>query len=170
MLSWSPLWNSHLLMLPGVGSSLVHQNLGLRFPTSHVQVWPFIVASGAHVTHSTEDKPPRFLVKATLNGSDHPEKLTPKSSNIYRKISRPVVGSMGSAQFQIWPYSSLYLLLKFTVTSKVIRLFLAQTPGAEDQGLLGLTCSFGIGREEDMVDTTGIFQGVPEAVETCWIL
>jgi len=56
-----------------------------------------MVASGAHVTHSTEDKPPRFLVKATLNGSDHPEKLTPKSFNIYRKISGPIVGSMGSA-------------------------------------------------------------------------
>lgn len=75
----------------------MYQNLGLRFPTSDVQVRPFMVASGAHVTHSTEDKPPRFLVKATLNGSDHPEKLTPKSFNIYRKISGPIVGSMGSA-------------------------------------------------------------------------
>ena len=64
----------------------------------------------------------------------------------------------------------LYLLLKFTVTSKVIRLFLVHTPGAEDQGLLGLNCSFGLGRGADMVATAGVFQGVPEAIETCWIL
>ena len=157
-------------MLPGVGSSLVYQKLGLRFPTSDVQVRPLIVAPGARMTHSTEDKPPRFLVKATLSGSEPPEKLTPKSSNISRKVSVPVVSSMGWAQFQIWPYSNLYLFLKFTVTSKVIRLFLAQTPRGEDQGLLGLTCLCGLGRGEDMVATTGIFQGVSAAVETCWIL
>ena len=42
-------------------------------------------------------------------------RLTPKSSNISRKFSGPVMGSVKSAQSQIWPFSSLYFLLKFTV-------------------------------------------------------
>ena len=58
-------------------------------------------------------------MKPTLNSPEHPEKYTPKSSNISRKVSGPVVDSEGSAQCQIWPYSSLYLLSKATVTPKV---------------------------------------------------
>ena len=47
------------------------------------------------------------------------ERLTPKSSNISRNVSGPVVGSIGSTQPCIWPYSSLYLLPKSTVVPKV---------------------------------------------------
>jgi len=45
--------------------------------------------------------------------------LLRKSSNISRKVSGPVVGSVGFAQSQIWPYSSLYLLPNSTVVPKV---------------------------------------------------
>ena len=72
---------------------------------------------------STENKTPRLLVKATLNNLEHPKKLTTKFSNISRKVSGLVVGSMWSAQSQMWPYFSLYLLLKFTVSPKVHCLF-----------------------------------------------
>ena len=58
-------------------------------------------------------------MKPTLNSPEHPEKYTSKSSNTSRKVSGPVVDSEGSAQCQIWPYSSLYLLSKATVTPKV---------------------------------------------------
>ena len=54
-------------------------------------------------------------MKATLYSPEHPVRLTPKSSNISRKFSGPVVGSVESLQSQIWLYSSLYFLLKFTV-------------------------------------------------------
>ena len=63
-----------------------------------------IEAPRLHKPHSTKDRLPIFLVKATLNS---PARLTPKSSNISRKVSRPVVGSVGSYQTQIWPYFSL---------------------------------------------------------------
>ena len=61
-------------------------------------------------------KTPRLLVKATLNSPEHSEKHTPKSSNISRKFSKPVVGCVGSAQSQIWPYSGLYFVPKSTVS------------------------------------------------------
>ena len=41
------------------------------------------------------------------------------SKNVSRHFSGPVVGSVGFAQSQIWPYSSLYLLPKSTVVPKV---------------------------------------------------
>ena len=66
---------------------------------------------------------PRLLLKATLSSPEHPVRLTPKSSNISRKVSGPVVGSMWSAQSQMWPYFNLYLLLKFTVSPKFHCLF-----------------------------------------------
>ena len=56
-------------------------------------------------------------------------RLTPKSSNISRKVSGLVVSIVGVSKFQIWPYSSLYLLLKFTVAPKVCSLFPVQTWG-----------------------------------------
>ena len=42
-----------------------------------------------------------------------------KSSNIPMKVSGPEVGSLMPAQTQIWPYFTLYLLPKSTLTSKV---------------------------------------------------
>ena len=42
--------------------------------------------------------------------------LLRKSSNISRKVSEPAEGSVTSAQTQIWPYSSLYLPPKSTVS------------------------------------------------------
>ena len=50
---------------------------------------------------STENKIPRLLVKATLNNSEHPKKLTTKFSNISRKVSGPVMRSVRSSQSQI---------------------------------------------------------------------
>lgn len=46
---------------------------------------------------NTENKTPRLLVKATLNSPEYPKRLIPKSSNISRNVSGPVVGSVGSA-------------------------------------------------------------------------
>ena len=46
---------------------------------------------------STENKTPRLLVKATLSSPEYPKKLIPKSSNISRNVSGPVVCSVGSA-------------------------------------------------------------------------
>ena len=43
-----------------------------------------------------------------------------KFSSISRKVSGPVVGSVVSAQSQILPYSSLYLLPKSTIAPKPI--------------------------------------------------
>jgi len=39
-------------------------------------------------------------------------------SNISRKVSGPVVGSVGSGQTLIWPYFSLYLFPKSTLAHK----------------------------------------------------
>lgn len=64
------------------------------------------------------------------------QNIQTKSSNISRKISGSFVSSMGSAQSHIWLYSSLYLLLKFTVAPKVHSLFAAQSQVGEGQGLL----------------------------------
>ena len=55
------------------------------------------------------------------------QNIRTKSSNISRKISGSFVSNMGSAQSHIWLYSSLYLLLKFTVATKVHSLFAAQS-------------------------------------------
>ena len=67
------------------------------------------------------------MVRTTLNSSELSMRLTLRSSNISRKGSWPVVGSVGSVQPQIWPYSSLFLLLKFTVAPKVHSMFSTQT-------------------------------------------
>ena len=48
-----------------------------------------------HKPHSTEDKTSRLLVKVTLNSPEHSEKLTPKSSDISRKVSGSVVAVWG---------------------------------------------------------------------------
>ena len=60
-----------------------------------------------HKPHSTKDKLPILLVKATLSSPENPVRFTPKSSNLSRKVSEPVLVSMWSAQSQIWLYSSL---------------------------------------------------------------
>ena len=102
------LWEGcHLLMFPGVIIYLGEQSLGLGSPTSGVQAQPLTVVPKPHKPHRTEDKPPRLLVKATFNTPQNPNELTPKSSSISRKVSVPVVNSVGSAQSQISPYSSL---------------------------------------------------------------
>ena len=111
--------SSCLLMFPGVRSPLVDQNPGVESPTSGVQAWPLIGTPRPHKPHNIEDQTLRLLLKATFNSLAHPVRLTPKSSNISRKVSGPVVGSVWSAQSQMWPYFSLYLLLKFTVAPKV---------------------------------------------------
>jgi len=41
--------------------------------------------------------------------------LLRKSSNISTKVSGPAVSAVRSAQTQIWPHSSLYLLPKFII-------------------------------------------------------
>ena len=53
------------------------------------------IAPTPHKPHSTEDKISRLLVKAALNSPEHSEKLTPRSSNISRKVSGPVVAVWG---------------------------------------------------------------------------
>ena len=99
--------------------------MGLGF-SPQVQALLLTVAPRPHKPCSTEDKTPRLLVKATLNSPEHPERLTPKSSNISRNVSGPVVGSISSTQPCIWPYSSLYLLPNSTVapTSMLLLLLL----------------------------------------------
>ena len=42
--------------------------------------------------------------------------LGQKSANISGKVSGPAVAAVGSAQTQIWPYSSLYFFPKSTIT------------------------------------------------------
>jgi len=53
------------------------------------------IAPRPHKPHSTEDKTSRLLVKVTLNSPEHSEKLTPKSSDISRKVSGSVVAVWG---------------------------------------------------------------------------
>lgn len=77
-------------MIPGIGSSMIVQSPGRLSPTSGVQHQTLIVALTSYKPHSTEDKTPRLLVKATLNSPEHPDRLTPKSSNISGKFSGPV--------------------------------------------------------------------------------
>ena len=81
-------------MFLGIGSSMIVQNPGLLSPTSGVQHQTLTVALRSHKPQSTEDKIPRLLVKATLNSPEHPERRTPKSSNISRKVSGPVAWSV----------------------------------------------------------------------------
>lgn len=45
--------------------------------------------------------------------------LIRKTSNISRKVSRPAVGTMGSAQTHTCPHSNLYLLPKSTTAPKL---------------------------------------------------
>ena len=92
------LWECfHRLKIPRIRSSLVVQSPGLRFPTSGIQCQPFTVAPRLYKPHSTEDKTPRLLDKTTRNSPEHPEKCTPKSSNISRMVSEPVWESVSSA-------------------------------------------------------------------------
>ena len=102
-----------------VRSSLVIQSPVDWSPMSGVQTHPPTVAPRHHRPHSTEDNIPRLFVKSTLNSPEYLKTLTPKSSNISRKVSGPVVSSVGPTQSQIWPYSTLYLLSKSTVVPKV---------------------------------------------------
>lgn len=85
------------------------------------------------------------------------QNIQTKSSNISRKISGSFVSSMGSAQSHIWLYSSLYLLLKFTVAPKVHSLFAAQSQVGEGQGLLWLIGSLRLGRGADIEATIGMY-------------
>ena len=52
------------------------QSPGLRSPSLEVQAHLLTVASRFHSPHSTEDKTPRLMEKATLNSQDQPKKLT----------------------------------------------------------------------------------------------
>ena len=73
------------------------QSPGFGSPTSGVQAQSLTIALRLHRPHITEYKTPRLLVKATLNSPEYPKRLIPKSSNISRNVSGPVVGSVGSA-------------------------------------------------------------------------
>ena len=55
-----------------------------------------IEAPRSHKLHRTKEKFPILLVKATLSSPEHPVRLTPKSSNISRKVSGLILGNMGS--------------------------------------------------------------------------
>ena len=77
---------------------------------------PEVLEPRPHKSHRTEDKTPRLLVKAALNIPEYPMKLTPESSDI-SQISGFVVGSVGSAHPQVWPYVSLSFLLKLTAAA-----------------------------------------------------
>ena len=110
----------------------------IRFPISWVQAWSLTVAPQLHRSHSTDDKTLRRLVKTMLNIPEQSKKLTPKSSDIYGKFSEPVVGSVGSAQSQIWPYSIQYLVC----TPKVHSCPRSLQSQANCGGWICCTCSF----------------------------
>ena len=97
VLRWMLLGWLSLINFQGVESSLVVQSPRLGSPTSGVQAQSLTIAPTLHRPHITEDKTPRLLVKATLSSPEYPKKLIPKSSNISRNVSGPVVCSVGSA-------------------------------------------------------------------------
>ena len=127
-----------------------------------------IEAPRPHKPHSTKDKFPILLVTATLSSPEYPARLTPKSSNVSRKVFWPVLGSMGLIQSQIWPYSNLQLLLMFTVARGVPSLSPTWTWGGKDQGSLGLIHSLGLEKGEGMTATYVLCRRV--AVVPCWML
>lgn len=141
---WSgDLWvSSCLFMFPGDGNSLVVQSLGLGFHLRGSGSKP-IEAQRPHNTPSAKDKFPIFLVKATFSSPEYPMRLTPKFFHICRKVTGAIVDSMGWVQSQIWPYSSLWFLLIFTVDPRVHCLFPSWTWGGEGWGSLGLPFSIG---------------------------
>ena len=100
---------------------------------------------------------PKTLGEGNTQQSRTLARFTPTSSNISRKVSGPVVGRPGSAQSQIWPYSSLYLLLKFTVAPKVHSLFPTLIQGGYGEDLLSFTSSLELGKRENMVATIGMY-------------
>ena len=73
---WRPSWKLSLINAPWGRRFLVVQSPGLRSPSLEVQAHLLTVASRFHSPHSTEDKTPRLMVKATLNSQDQPKKLT----------------------------------------------------------------------------------------------
>ena len=81
-------------MFPGVRSSPVVQSPGLESHLRDSGSMPIEVPR-PHKPHSTKDKLPILLVKAILSSPEHPVRLTPKTSNISRKVSGSVVGSIG---------------------------------------------------------------------------
>lgn len=64
-------------------------------------------SSRPHKPHSTKDKLPILLVKATLSSPAHQWGLHQRPSNISRKVSGSVVRDIGWLQSIIWPYYSL---------------------------------------------------------------
>ena len=71
-----PLWKLSLINAPWGRRSLVVQSPGLRSPSLEVHTQLLTVAPRFHRPHSTEDKTPRLMVKATLNSQYQPKKLT----------------------------------------------------------------------------------------------
>ena len=62
----------------------------------------------------------RLSCECPLPGSElQPICLFRKSSDTTRKFSGPALGTVGSAQTQIWPYYSLYLLPESIIAPKV---------------------------------------------------
>ena len=65
-----------VVMFHWVGTALVGQRPGLQSPSLKIQAQQLIVTPILHKPHSTQDRTPRLMVKATFNSQEHSKKLT----------------------------------------------------------------------------------------------
>ena len=137
--------------------------MGSGLPPQGFRLYPSVVQD--LTSHTAQKTSPQHSAAKNIQ-----QDLHKKSSNISKRFLGLLwVGTTVLVQSQFWPYSSLYLLLKFTVAPKVHSLFPPGHEGVKDEACQG-SCFLGLGRGEGIAATTGMYWGVPEAIETCWML